>query len=202
LGDGSVKFRPDLRLQRIADVSGGIQPAAAPITEATLVTENMPYEESDIPPHLEIVTEAGEVITVIEVLSPTNKEGEFNGYLSKRYRFLTAGINLVEIDLLREGQRVSLGTEVAAPYMCLVSRAYEYPKIRVWGVSWANPFPVLPVPLRPDEPDVQIQLATALEQAYAVEFEGFVNYAADPPGFLTDGWRQEIDDLLRARGLR
>jgi hypothetical protein len=202
VGEEPVKFRPDLRLQKIAEATGDLRPAAAGITEATLVTENVPYPESDIPPHLEIVAESGEVVTVIEVLSPVNKEGEFNSYLNKRYRLLKAGINLVEIDLLREGQRAPLGVEIAAPYLALVSRAHEYPKTHVWGMGWQDPLPVLPAPLRPDEPDARLQLGMALAQAYAVEFEGFVDYSLDPPGIFTEDWRREVEALLQAKGLR
>ena len=161
----------------------------------------LPYNEIDLPPHLEIVTEEGEIVTVIKVLSPINKEGEYNSYLSKRYQLLKTGINLVEIDLLREGQRIPLGAEIDVPYMALVSRAWEYPKTHIWQITWGDPLPVLPVPLRPDESEVRLQLDTALAQAYAVEFEGFVDYQAAPPGTFRETWQQEITAILQAQGL-
>jgi hypothetical protein len=156
VSDAPIKFRPDLHLTSVLDAVGVVQPASIPSTEATLITENLPYEESDIPPHLEIVTADGEIVTVIEVLSPANKAGEYNTYLNKRYRMLKAGINLVEVDLLRDGQRVPLGTEIETPYVCLVNRAEEWPKTHVWGITWGETCPVLPVPLCPDEPDVRL----------------------------------------------
>jgi hypothetical protein len=197
LGKDPVKFRPDLRLQRVS-LSGDLKPATTRITSPSLATENLPYNEIDLPPHLEIVTEEGEIVTIIEVLSPINKEGEYNSYLSKRYQLLKTGINLVEIDLLREGQRIPLAVEVDSPYMALVSRAWEYPKTHIWQITWKEPLPILPVPLRSDEIEARLQLDLALAQAYAVEFEGFVNYQAPPPGTLTDQWRQEIEAILSA----
>ncbi|GIK63379.1 MAG: hypothetical protein BroJett018_11730 [Chloroflexota bacterium] len=202
IGDDIGKFRPDLRIESTPQKTGTIQPIAAAISDATLVTETLPYSDLDIPPHLEIVTDAGEVITVIEVLSPINKEGEYNSYLRKRYRLLNAGINLVEIDLLREGQIIPLTTRLDTPYMALVTRAYEYPKTYTWGITWAEPFPVLPVPLRPDESEARLLLTPALAQAYAVEYEGFIDYSADPPGLLSAEWRKEIETILQSKGLR
>ncbi len=203
IGEGFSKFRPDLRIHRSRFESSQIQPAPFRMTDATLVTENLPYvENADAPPHLEIVSEEGEVVTVIELLSFVNKEQECNDYLLKRYQLLKAGIHLLEIDLLRAGNRIPLAAAVETPYFCLRSWAHEWPKAQVWGVTWAVPCPVLPVPLRPDEPEVPMRLDPAIEQAYAVEFEGFVDYTTDPPGPLTPQWQQEIDTILREQGVR
>src|SRR5205823_14314623 len=50
------------------------------------------------------------VVTVIEVLSPSNKRGgpDRTAYLAKRNEYLGGKLNLVEIDLLRGGQRMRL----------------------------------------------------------------------------------------------
>jgi hypothetical protein len=196
IGEEFRRFRPDLSVTKLPDL-GQIHPSPLAVTQTTLTTETLPYPESDIPPYLEILTPEGEIITVIEVLSPVNKEGEYNSYLAKRYRLLKAGIHLMEIDLLREGQRVPLAVEVDSPYMCLVTRAHEYPKTHVWKVTWSEPLPVLPVPLQPDDPDVLIELAPAVAQAFEIHFEGFVDYTADPPGELSAAWREEIGAILK-----
>jgi hypothetical protein len=51
------------------------------------------------------------VITVIEVLSPSNKKpGEDrDSYIAKRKEYLATGTSLVELDLLRSGDRIPLG---------------------------------------------------------------------------------------------
>jgi Protein of unknown function (DUF4058) len=202
IGEDINRFRPDLQVKKQADNSP-IRPATLTATAAALSTQVLPYQEDkEAPAHLEIVTKEGEIITVIEVLSPINKEGEYKAYLNKRHQLLKAGVNVVELDLLREGQRVPLATEVDSPYVCLISRGAEYPHTHVWKVSWSEALPVLPIPLQADDPDVYLDLAAAIQQAYEVEFEGFIDYSLDPPGALADNWRTEIIDILKTNGLR
>ena len=53
---------------------------------------------------------SGQVVTVIEVLSPKNKrtgEGR-QAYLSKRQRILASQTHLIEIDLLRGGESLPM----------------------------------------------------------------------------------------------
>lgn len=50
-----------------------------------------------------------QLVTAIEILSPTNKRGEGRlEYLAKRRRLLLSTAHLMEIDLLRQGQRVPI----------------------------------------------------------------------------------------------
>lgn len=56
---------------------------------------------------LEIRDVRGRVITIIEVLSPTNKREEgLAAYRTKQRDLLAGGVNLVEIDLIRGGHHV------------------------------------------------------------------------------------------------
>ena len=66
-----------------------------------------------------------ELVTVIEVLSPTNKRpGDHRGqYLNKRAKLLGSPVHLVEIDLLRCGPPLSPTDRPGGPYSVLVSRA-------------------------------------------------------------------------------
>jgi hypothetical protein len=196
------RFRPDLRLQREKSPRGELHPSDVAVTEATRIAEDVPVRHQDAPPHLEILDERGGIVTVIELLSPINKQGEYQDFLRKRYQLLKSGVHLVELDLLRDGQRIPASSDIDTPYVCLVSRAHDYPQTPLWTFTFADACPILPVPLHPDDPDVKLQPGLAVAQAYAVEFEGFVDYKADPPGYLTDGWRQEIEQVLRAKNLR
>ncbi len=202
INDFRGKYRPDLYLAKPPAI-GGIQPSPAVVTQASVITQNLPYEEKlDIPPHLEIVTVEGEVVTVIEVLSYINKEDDYHSYVNKRYEILKADVNLLEIDLLRAGKRVPLAAEVDSPYSCILNRAREWPQSYGWEVSWTTPLPILPVPLHASDPEVSLQLAPALTQIYETQFEGFVDYTADPPEKLTPAWQEELEALLRGKGLR
>jgi len=87
----------DIRLHRVRpDVSITSTPAWKPQTQRHLKIIHLPNEE---------------VVTVIELLSPTNKrsgEDGIDAYLEKRAELVASGVNLVEIDLLRGGDRFRL----------------------------------------------------------------------------------------------
>lgn len=78
------------------------------------------------------------LVTGIEVLSPSNKRAGTPGwdlYLRKRHALMLGGANLVEIDLLRGGQRMPmLDPWPESPYAMLVARAYKEQLCRVWPV--------------------------------------------------------------------
>jgi hypothetical protein len=110
------------------------------------------------------------VVTVIEMLSPTNKASDANGqaYRAKRDEYLAAGTNLVEIDLLRRGKRMPLGKPrpVKADYYVFVCRAWEMPTAGVWPISLRDQLPEVPIPLDADKPDVPLSLRVCLDRAY------------------------------------
>jgi hypothetical protein len=62
-----------------------------------------------------------ELVTAIEILSPTNKRADgLEEYLSKRRHVLLSQAHLVEIDLLRKGRRVPMiGQLPDKPYFVL-----------------------------------------------------------------------------------
>ena len=80
--------------------------SAATIAEPVIIVA----EEEITQRHIEIrdVKSGGEVITVIEVLSPSNKVGfeQRVAYRKKQRSVILARINLVEIDLIRSGEYV------------------------------------------------------------------------------------------------
>jgi Protein of unknown function (DUF4058) len=53
---------------------------------------------------IEIRTEDGRVITVIELLSPANKNADYLHYKFKQRDYLQSHTSLVEVDLLRSGR--------------------------------------------------------------------------------------------------
>jgi uncharacterized protein DUF4058 len=84
----------------------GVQTESVAVAEPLIVLEEVPQTAR----HVQIldVSSGERVVTAIEVLSPTNKltlSGR-EDYRRKQRDYLNAGVNLVEIDLLRGGQHV------------------------------------------------------------------------------------------------
>ena len=88
------------------------------------------------------------LITSVEVLSPSNKRPGTPGwelYQRKRQSHLLGGVNLVEMDLLRDGQRMPMVDPwPAGPYTLLVARATRAPLCDVWPVDFERPCPPSP----------------------------------------------------------
>jgi hypothetical protein len=114
--------------------------------------------------------EKREVVTVIEVLSPANKRSGHDGrreYLDKRDDVLQSQSHLVEIDLLRGGERLPLRSPLPpADYYAIVSRRQERPHADVFRWSLRDPLPTIPVPLLVEDGEVPLDLAAAFAAVY------------------------------------
>ena len=121
---------------------------------------------------LEIRSAHGELITVIEVLSPSNKGAEQAHYFERRDSYIAAHVNLVEIDLLRAG-RHSIAAPLAgirrpagAFYLTCVTRACFRTRREVYVTGLRDPLPNVRIPLRQDDADVILQLQPVIERCY------------------------------------
>lgn len=136
--------------------------------------------------YVKIMTVDGRtVLTVIEIPSPSNKKpgSDRAAYLSKRREFFAARTNLVEIDLLRDGDRIPMGRPrpPVTDYYLLVSTAENYPSARVWPFSVQETIPRIPIPLRPGIPWGILDLRPCLDAVYdGGAFDRKVNYTATP----------------------
>ena len=122
---------------------------------------------------------------MIELLSPANKSRgvDHEAYLVKRQEYLQTGTNLVEIDLLRGGQRAPVeGAQTPCDYCILVSRAAEFPRAGFWPLTIRDPLPPIPIPLDPGIPDVRISLQECLGPVYVQgRYDEDVDYGKTPP---------------------
>lgn len=128
------------------------------------------------------------LVTSIEVLSPSNKFPNTPGwdlYQRKRQALLLGEANLVEIDLLRGGQRPPmLDPWPNSPYTLLVARSNRRGRCRVWPAYSLKPLPALPVPLLKPDPDVLMNLQPMIEAIYKrSRYEPSIDYhkALTPP---------------------
>lgn len=118
-------------------------------------------------------TDSKQLVTSIEILSPANKSSSgLRKYQQKRARIMRSDIHLVEIDLLRGGERP--GREVNEPpldtdYVMLVNRAISNTRriSDIWPVAINEPLPKLPIPLLLPDPDVVLALGEIFHHVYA-----------------------------------
>jgi Protein of unknown function (DUF4058) len=125
------------------------------------------------------------VVTVVELLSPTNKTPgpDRDEYLRKRALILEQRTHLVEIDLRRGGERPHYPPLPPCDYYVLVSRWQDRPVVGVWPIGLRDPLPVIPIPLTPPDADVPLDLQALLHRVYdGVGYSKYI-YAEtpDPP---------------------
>jgi len=153
---------------------GGVATLAPPTRVAKPLL--LRVAEPEVHRRVEIIDPAsgGRVVTAIEVLSPSNKlPGRARvAYKSKQRDFISAGVNLVEIDLVREGEWVFSADEgrVSArhrtPYMVCVFRATDSAIRAVYPLAFSERLPRIAVPLRARDRDIVLDLQRVIEQAY------------------------------------
>ena len=141
------------------------------------------------------------LVTSIEVLSPANKIGEGRvEYLAKRRRVLLSPSHLMEIDLLRRGERVPMQQRLPDyPYFVFLSRAENRPFTDIWPIGLRESLPIVPVPLLPDDADVSLDLQTALTSVYdTFRYALTINYSNPLSDPFPDADRQWIEQRLGA----
>lgn len=128
--------------------------------------------------------EREKLVAVIELLSPVNKRpGEKRQkYLRKRTRYLESSVHLVEIDLLRQWERMPLEEELpGCDYLILVSDANKRPTVDVWPIGVRDVLPVIPIPLLHPDPPVILNIGEALRIAYVrARYDLQVDYNQPP----------------------
>ncbi len=174
------------------------------------LTVLIPFSDTFQEVYLEVRTVPGrEVVTVIELLSPTNKQpGDENRvrYEKKRRRLLNSCIHLVEIDLLRGGEPMPVWTEGdgrQGRYRILVSRADRRPQADLYLFDLFDPIPPFPLPLRPGDKEPWVELGPLLNDLYdRARYDLEVDYAVEPVPPLTEEEAAWADPWLREKGLR
>lgn len=200
-----VETDPDARKQILPDV-GIEQVPFAPRSAraggvATLEPVTVPLEILDGPreAYIEILHRPDrELVTVLELLSPSNKEAPGRiEYLAKRRALLYQKVNLVELDLLRGGRRMPMAASLPpGDYYYLVARSEESPDAQVFAWTVRDPLARLPVPLRDPDPDIVFDLAAVFKTTYErARFARRINYKGPLPTCLREeekAWAAEI----------
>jgi len=171
-----IDLRRSRTVERDPAPAGGV--ALAPLRLPTVVPVRIPHVT------IEICDRAGrELVAAIEILSPTNKRADgAEEYLVKRRHMLMCQAHLVEIDLLRKGRRVPIIGELPAkPYFVFVNRRDIRPVCDIWPIGMDDPFPVVPVPLRPGEDDALLDPQVAFTAVYdLLRYDLAIDYTSEP----------------------
>jgi len=141
--------------------------------------------------------ESRELVTVIEILSPTNKRpgSDRDQFLNKRYQLLSSTAHYVEIDLLRGEPRLPIENLPECDAYAMVSRVEERPNVGLWPVALRDPLPTIPIPLKAPAKDARLDLQAVLHQTYdAGGYEDYI-YSHEPDEPLSDdeaAWAREL----------
>jgi hypothetical protein len=134
-----------------------------------------------------------DLITAIELLRSTNKLSgpHREQYLGKRRELLRSQSHLIEIDLLRAGQRIQSDTLSTCDYCTIASRVENRPQASVWAWRLRDELPVIPVPLRAPDADVSLDLKQVIDQVHDGGRYGNDIYSRSPEPRLSpddDAW--------------
>ena len=154
--------KPDVYITKNSPIRAA-QPEPVTIAEPTTYFEV--EAEAVTPRWIEIVDlKSRQMVTAIEILSPSNKGRDFHTFNQKRSLVVEAGGNWVEIDLLRKGKRPQpflFDTD----YYALMIRSGER-HWRVWEMSLQQPLQTIGIPLSDGYSDVPLDLQKAIETVY------------------------------------
>ncbi len=183
-------------------------------TGIELPVRSQPDEEIT-EPFVEIRTTDGgdRLVTSVEILSPTNKRRGAAGrglYLAKQQELRLAGVNLVEIDLLRSGTHSTAvrltdlrASGVAYDYHVCTTRADRPTVCFVVPIRLSDSLPQIAVPLTDDVEAISIDLQSIFERCYDdARYERAVRYSipCEPP--LSAEQSVWADDLLKLANSR
>ena len=154
---------------------------------------------------LEIAEASGHIITVIEVLSPTNKIDvrQRLHWEQKREENLAAGLSFVEVDLVRAGEwtlpehdgllRLPQGRVC---YAVAATRAGRRRRHEFYLCPLRERLPIIRIPLRRGERDAALDLQALIDQCYERgRYSRKIEYAKPPHPPLPPEdaeWTQEV----------
>ncbi len=206
LAQVSRSYVPDVLLIRTLREPA---PTAVPLVadeRQLLTTLDEAYRE----PFIEIIArETGDVVTLIEVLSPANKVGDGREqYVQKQTDLLATDVNLVEIDLLSSGKETVLARNavITEPadwrYLINISRAGRRNALEVYAIALHGKLPNCRIPLRPPDGDAVLDLTAVFNRCYDVgSYDLLIDYSQPPSVPLRDAEAAWLRTLLTEKGV-
>ena len=178
-------FIPDVRIEATAvrrpKPRGGPM-IAEPIITVTMVEEDIREARVEI-----VAADSRQVVTVIEVVSPSNKvvgSAARRSYVAKRLEVMNSPVHWVEIDLLRGNTSLDplvLNRRQPHDYYVHASKAEERPNGKVWLIHLDQSLPTVGVPLRSPDTDAGLDLQSVLTTAYErAAYDLTIDYTRSP----------------------
>lgn len=142
-------------------------------------------------PVIEIRDKANnELITTIEIISPANKrEPGYSKLVEKQRKLHSRGVHLLEIDLIRRGQRQCKHPVAQSAHYLVTLLRGNIDEINIWAIDVKDELPVLPIPLKQNDATAILDLQRAFDSMYQERlYADSVDYEKElpPPGFSTE----------------
>jgi hypothetical protein len=150
----------------------------------------------------------GQLITLVDVVSPANKRTPAgrSAYLDTRRDGKNANANLVEIDLVLQGQPTLDFSRDGLPdwdYAVIVSRSTQPERYEIYTATLQKPLPRFRLPLASDDRDTVLDLRIPFTRCYDQGgFASRIDYGRDPATPLSEEDRRWLGELLTAQKLR
>lgn len=192
--------KPQLRYPDVTIINRGGPAILAPVAdESPYLTIDLPSSDPIEEGFLEVKSiPTGEVVTIIELLSHTNKINgkDRQSYLEKREAILESLVHFVEIDLLRAHPPLPYTQEAQSDYRLFIRRSETRRRARLYPFSLRQPIPIFPLPLRPDDQEPMVDLGALLHQIYdRAGYDLVIKYDQPPGPSLSDAdsaWAAEL----------
>jgi Protein of unknown function (DUF4058) len=150
----------------------------------------------------------GRLVTLVDVVSPANKTTRSGrlAYLDKRKEGRAANANLVELDLVLQGQPTLEYSRDGLPdwdYAVTVTRSTQPERYEIYTATLQKRLPRFRLPLAADDRDTVLDLHTVFTRCYDQGgFASKIDYQRDPATPLNAEDRQWLQELLRQQKLR
>ena len=192
------RFEADIAVVGTGAAAARAVPVASIATVEPIVVRHIPAVQRSRWVEIIDTTAGGRVVTAIEILGPGNKR---SGRLNRLYRrklntYIKAGVNVVEIDLLRCSRtrlpvrRESLPTDRRDAYMTCVCRSDDPLQWIVYPMPLRQPLPTIPIPCRPADNDVPLSLPPLIDQIYREGGHDDIDYRKLPNRHLIPTMRR------------
>ena len=142
------------------------------------------------------------------MVSPANKVTPTgrSAYLDKRSEGKNANANLVEIDLVLQGQPTLEYSRDGLPdwdYAVTVTRSTQAERYEIYTATLQKKLPRYRLPLAADDRDTVLNLHAAFTRAFDQgDFASKIDYHRDPPTALPPDKREWLNGLLKQHKLR